>query len=76
MNGNPKTLSFADAYGLELIANNPKGDDWSVIIANLSDNAREIAQAMITDSGPREARLTAKDLLSFASKTAGSSCSD
>ena len=76
MNGNSKTLSFADAYGLELIAKNPKGDDWSVIIANLSDNAREIAQAMLDDSGPRDARSAAKDLLTFASKTPATTCRD
>jgi hypothetical protein len=68
MNGNSKPLSFADAYGLGLIAKNPGGDDWSVILANLSDNAREIAQAMLNDSGSREAKSTAKDLLTFADK--------
>ena len=68
MNGNSKPLSFADAYGLGLIAKNPRGDDWSVILANLSDNAREIAQAMLDDSGPRDARSAAKDLLTFADK--------
>ena len=68
MNGNSKPLSFADAYGLGLIAKNPRGDDWSVILANLSDNAREIAQAMLNDSGSRDAKSTAKDLLTFAAK--------
>lgn len=69
MNGNSKPLSFADAYGLGLIAKNPRGDDWSVILANLSENAREIAQAMLNDVGPRDARSAAKDLIDFADKS-------
>jgi len=68
MNGNSKSLSFADAYGLGLIAKNPQGDDWSVIMANLSPNAREIAEAMLNDSGSREAKSAAKNLLTFAVK--------
>jgi hypothetical protein len=42
-----KSITFADAYGLGLIAKNPQGKDWSEIRQNLSDEAQRIAEAII-----------------------------
>ena len=61
-----KSLSFADAYGLGLIAKDP-GQDWKTIVDNLSDDARQIANAIISGaSANRDAKNTANDLLTLA----------
>ena len=44
-----KRFSFADAYGLGLIAKNPK-DDWSGMREHLSVEAQKIAQELISPS--------------------------
>jgi hypothetical protein len=63
-----KPFTFADGYGLGLIARNPQGD-WKGIIEHLSDHAQKIANAMIDPgSGSRDARSAAQDLLGMAGK--------
>jgi hypothetical protein len=44
---NMKPLSFADMYGLALIAKKPKGVNRSEIVKHLSPDARQIANAII-----------------------------
>ena len=64
-----KSFSFADAYGLGLIAKNPRGEDWSEIVTHLSEDARQIAHEIITPgSASRDARSAAKELLGLAEK--------
>ena len=66
---NMKYLSFADAYGLGLIAKNPNGSDWSEIVNHLSDDARQIAKEIIAPgSQHRNASRAAKELLDLAEK--------
>lgn len=66
-----KRFSFADAYGLGLIAKNPK-DDWSEIRGHLSVEAQQIAQVIISPSSPasrrapREIKSAANDLMNLA----------
>jgi len=57
-----KTLTFADAYGLGLIAKNPEGR--AKILHHLSPAARKIADAMSRPEGrsSREAKSAAKEL--------------
>ncbi|MBC8030473.1 MAG: hypothetical protein H7Z16_10210 [Pyrinomonadaceae bacterium] len=57
-----KTLTFADAYGLGLIAKNPKG--YSEIHQYLSPAAKKIAEAIVTPNGrsSKDARSAAKEL--------------
>jgi len=63
-----KSFSFADAYGLGLIAKNP-ADDWTEIVTHLSAGAREIAREIITPgSAPREVKSAARDLLTLAER--------
>ncbi|HXQ70234.1 MAG TPA: hypothetical protein VN844_07085 [Pyrinomonadaceae bacterium] len=62
-----KRFSFADAYGLGLIAKNPK-DDWSGIREHLSVDAQKIAQELISPSNrtSREIKSAADDLRNLA----------
>jgi hypothetical protein len=64
-----KRFSFADVYGLSLIAKDPTLD-WRVIIQHLgSDDARDIAKEIINPgSGSREARTVARGLRDRATK--------
>lgn len=64
----PQTFSFADAYGLGLIAKNPT-DDWKQIRDHLSDDAKKVADEIISP-GPasREVKSTAQGLLKLADK--------
>lgn len=63
-----KRFSFADAYGLNLIAKDPSLD-WKSLLQHFSSNeAREIAKAMIEGSGSREAKTAAHELRAKAKK--------
>jgi len=64
-----KRLSFADAYGLGLIAKYPK-DDWSEIRPHLSTDAQKIAQELISPSAraSREVKSVADELRNLAQK--------
>ena len=68
-----KRFSFAEAYGLGLIAKNPK-DDWSDIRGHLSVEAQQIAQVLISPSSPasrrapREVKSAADELRTLAQK--------
>ena len=63
-----KSFSFADAYGLGLIARNPH-NDWSDIVSHLSDDAQQIALEIIKPgSGPRHAKSAARELLNLAER--------
>jgi hypothetical protein len=63
-----KSYSFADAYALGLIARDPS-DDWSQIRAHLSEDARKIADEIISPGhGSRETKSAAKALLTQAEK--------
>lgn len=63
-----KPFTFADGYGLGLIAKDPRGD-WTGIVHHLSDHAQKIANAMIDpDSAPRDVRGAAQELLDMADK--------
>jgi hypothetical protein len=67
-----KSFSFADAYGLGLIAKKPEGHDWSEIRNHLSADAREIADEIISPGhGTREVKSAAQDLLKLAQKCSG-----
>lgn len=67
-----KSFSFADAYGLGLIAKNPSRD-WSEIVNRMSEDAQQIAYAMINPgSGSKNVRFAAQDLLSLAAKVRSS----
>ena len=73
-----KSFSFADAYGLGLIAkglvaNNPR-HNWPEIRDNLSAEAQQIADELISPgNGTREVKSTAQDLLRLAQKVSGGS---
>ena len=61
-----KYFSFADAYGLGLIAKNPNRD-WTQIRAHLSEDARKIADEIISPGhATREVRSAAEDLRTLA----------
>lgn len=63
-----KPFSFADGYGLGLIAKDPRGD-WTGIVEHLSDHAQKIAYAMINpDSASRDVKSAAKELLDMADR--------
>ena len=64
-----KRLSFADAYGLGLIAKYPQ-DDWSEIRQHLSTDAQKIAQELISPSSraSREVKTLADELRTLARK--------
>ncbi|HEY0730276.1 MAG TPA: hypothetical protein VGD38_19480 [Pyrinomonadaceae bacterium] len=64
-----KRLSFADAYGLGLIAKFPE-DDWSEIRQHLSADAQKIAQELISPSSraSREVKSAANELRNLARK--------
>lgn len=67
-----KYFSFADAYGLGLIAKNPHRD-WTEIRAHLSQDAREIAEEIISPGrGTREVKSAADDLRTLAEKVLNS----
>ena len=69
-----KRLSFADGYGLGLIAKYPQ-DDWSEIRQHLSVEAQKIAQELISPSNrtSREIKSAADDLRNLARKVDNSS---
>lgn len=69
-----KRLSFADAYGLGLIAKYPQ-DDWSVIREHLSVEAQKIAQELISPSNraSREIKSAADELRNLARRVEDSS---
>lgn len=63
-----KSFTFADGYGLGLIAKDPRGD-WSEIVTHLSDDAQKIANAIINPvNASRDAKTAAKELLDMADK--------
>lgn len=67
-NRDMKSFSFADAYGLGLIAKNPR-NDWSEIVKHMSEHAQQIAFEMINPgSGSRNAKSAAQELLNLAEK--------
>ena len=67
-NNDMKALSFAEAYGLGLIARNPE-NDWSGIVEHLSNDAQKIAFALITPgSGSRTDKSAAQQLLDLAKR--------
>lgn len=59
-----KPLTFADAYGLGLIAKNPSAVDRSEILEHLSPEARKIATAIITPGAvlSKDIKSAAKEL--------------
>ena len=59
-----KPLTFADAYGLGLIAKNPNAVDRSEILDHLSPEARKIATAIITPGAvlSKDIKSAAKEL--------------
>ena len=60
------SLSFSEAYGLSLIAKNPQRD-WSIVITNLGDDAKQIAKEMIAPGSARgDVKSAAKELLRLA----------
>lgn len=66
--GLKKRFTFADGYGLGLIATDPHGD-WTGIVERLSEPAQRIANAIINpDSASRDAKSAAKKLLNRADK--------
>ena len=68
-----KSISFADGYGLGLIAKNP-AHDWAEIREYLSAEAQQIADELISPgSGTREVKSAAQDLLRLAQKVSGGS---
>jgi hypothetical protein len=68
-----KYFTFADAYGLGLIAKNPNRD-WTEIRAHLSQEAREIADEIISPGhGTRQVKSAADDLRTLADKVINSS---
>ena len=66
-------ISFTDAYGLGLIAKNPKLQNRDEIIKYLSFEAKQIADAIIKGSGSREAKSAARELRGLARKMRTSS---
>lgn len=63
-----KYFTFADAYGLSLIARNPNSD-WTQIRDHLSEDARKIADELIHPGhAPREIRSAAADWRALAQK--------
>ncbi len=57
-------FTFAEGYGLGLIARNPKGE-WGVILEHLSAPARQIADAIIDypQSASTDAKAAAEELM-------------
>ena len=68
-----KYFSFEDAYGLGLIARNPTRD-WTRIRAHLSEDARQIADEIISPGHAKgEVKSAADDLRKFAENVRESS---
>lgn len=62
------SLSFEDGYALTLIAQYPE-DDWSDVTPNLSEDARKVAEAMISpEQANGESKSAAQRLLKLAEK--------
>ena len=62
------SLSFADGYALSVIAQYPE-DDWSDVTPNLSEDARKVAEAMISPGHAQgEVKSAAEHLLKLAEK--------
>ena len=62
------SLTFADGYALSLIAQYPE-DDWSDVTPSLSDDARKVAEAIISpDAAQPESKSAAERLLKLAEK--------
>ena len=63
-----KSFSFADAYGLGLIAKSPTSD-WKEILDNLSSDAKQLAREIIQPgSESREIQTAAQELLRIANE--------
>jgi hypothetical protein len=62
------SLTFADGYALSLIAQYPD-DDWSDVTPNLSEDARKVAEAIISpEDAHGESKFAAQRLLKLAEK--------
>lgn len=62
------SLSFADGYALSLIAQYPD-ENWTEVTSNLSEEARKVAEAIISpDNAQGESKSAAQRLLKLAEK--------
>ena len=65
---NRGSISFEDAYGLQLIASNPNGVDRNVILQHLSAEAKRIGKTIMRQESASKDKMSAKRTLKVARK--------